>query len=380
MNRHEGKPQFDLHSGIFGEMLHSVNMEKPIQVIGLMSGTSLDGVDLAACTFSLKDECWQFSIDAAETIPYSSDWSNKLQTLHLASAEELAETHSALGRYFGALIADFCQTYTLNPALVGSHGHTIFHQPQRKFTLQIGDGAAIAAISGIDTVCDFRTKDIALGGQGAPLVPVGDAMLFSEYAGCLNLGGISNISFGKGNIRNAWDICPVNMILNHLALYEGKAFDDGGQLAASGKILPTLLEELNSLPFYHQAGPRSLGREWFEKIFLPLIKNSEGATLDKMRTAVEHIAIKIGEAINGINEKGPVLVTGGGAFNRFLIERMRFYSSHPVTIPSTELINFKEAIVFALLAALNINGKENVFSSATGASRNSIGGALYRAN
>jgi anhydro-N-acetylmuramic acid kinase len=372
-------PQRAHYNGIFAAMLQFEKIRWPLKVVGLMSGTSLDGLDLAACTFTLQEGRWSYTIEHATTLPYSGEWKNRLQNLHLADGQELAETHAQLGHYFGQSVKNFCLEHAFSPDLVGSHGHTVFHQPSKGFTLQIGDGAAVAAVSGVDTVCDFRTKDIALGGQGAPLVPVGDRLLFSEYAACLNLGGIANISFERDGERKAWDICPVNMILNHLAAYEGQEYDDGGKLAMEGNVLPELLENLNALPFYVENGPRSLGREWFEKVFLPQVKNAEGNTKDKLRTVTEHIARQITTTVNGIQEKGPVLVTGGGAFNRFLIDRMNLLSVHPLTVPSAMLVNFKEALVFALLAGLYAASMENVLASATGASRNSTGGALYRA-
>lgn len=360
-------------------MIHFEKLQYPLKVLGLMSGTSLDGIDLAACTFSFREGKWSYTIEAASTLPYTADWKTRLPELHLASGQELARAHAELGHYFGEQVRKFCLENSFKPDVIGSHGHTVLHQPEKKFTLQIGDGAAIAAVSGIDTVCDFRTKDVALGGQGAPLVPVGDKLLFAEFAACLNLGGIANVSFELKNERKAWDICPVNMILNHLAAYEGAEYDEGGNLAREGSLLPDLLEQLNELPFYAEKGPRSLGREWFEKAFLPLVKNAEGNNRDKMRTATEHIAVQITHTLNSIKTKGPVLVTGGGAFNSFLVDRMNDLSAHPLSIPSPLLVNFKEALVFAFLAALFAAGEENILCSATGAARNSTGGALYRA-
>jgi anhydro-N-acetylmuramic acid kinase len=351
----------------------------PVKVVGLMSGTSLDGTDLAACIFTQNQNGWTYTIEAATTVTYNASWKNRLLNLHTASAETLAETHAELGKYFGALIRDFCAEHRFEAHIAGSHGHTVFHQPAKGFTLQIGDGAQIAVQSGLDTVCDFRTKDVALGGQGAPLVPIGDELLFADFKACLNLGGIANISFGSKKGRMAWDICPANMILNHLAVFEGKEYDESGHLAREGTVIPELLDKLNSLPFYAETGPRSLGREWFEKIFLPVVKNADGVIKDKMHTVCEHIAMQIGNTINTVKEKGPVLVTGGGAFNSFLLDRMNHYSEHPLTVPSALLVNFKEALVFAFLAALYASGSENVLSSATGSSRNHTGGALYRA-
>lgn len=380
MNQDDAGLPSSVRATIFGRMLQFKEIQWPLKVVGLMSGTSLDGLDLAACVFHLENGKWKYSIEAAETVPYSPVWKGRLLELHTVSGEDLTQTHAELGKYFGRCVFAFCREHGFKADLIGSHGHTVFHQPSKGFTLQIGDGASIAVESGVDTICDFRTKDVALGGQGAPLVPVGDRLLFSEFAACLNLGGIANISFERNDKRVAWDICPVNMILNHLAGFEGLEYDANGDIARQGEVLSDLLEQLNGLAFYQEPGPRSLGREWFEKVFLSIVKNAEGSNRDKLRTVNEHAAAQIAATINAINEKGPVLITGGGAFNSFLLDRIRPLTEHPLTVPSTLLVNFKEALVFALLAALYASSGENVLASATGAARNSTGGALYRAH
>jgi anhydro-N-acetylmuramic acid kinase len=354
------------------------NTALPLQVIGLMSGTSLDGVDLAACNFSEKEGKWTYDLIAADTIPYPAEWEEKLKNLQHCTGEELAFTNAALGRYYGSLIRDFIAKHKLKPELTGSHGHTVFHQPQHGFTLQIGDPSCIATLSGIDTVGDFRTGDIALGGQGAPLVPIGDRLLFGDYKACLNLGGIANISFEENNKRIAFDVCPVNMALNLLANSVGKAYDDGGAMARSGKLIPELFDKLNQLDFYKISGPRSLGREWFETQCLPLIHDSKSPLEDRLFTFCEHIAEQHARVLDHLNKTGKILVTGGGAFNSFLIERIKYRSGHPLEVPRGDLINYKEAIVFAFLAMLFVSGRVNVLSSATGAMKDHIGGAFYR--
>lgn len=356
----------------------------PITVLGMMSGTSLDGTDLCACRFSEVNDHWQFEILAAETVPYPAEWVATLKGAMDLSGYDLAFTHAALGRYFGTLASEFIRKNKLQIDLIGSHGHTIFHQPQHGFTCQIGDGAQIAALAGVDTVCDFRTKDLALGGQGAPLVPVGDHYLFSQYAGCLNLGGIANISFRENGLRKGFDICPANMILNLLANSQGQEYDNRGQMAASGKNIPELLEKLNGLSFYAQAGPKSLGREWLESEFLPAmgIKStnlSYAEAADLAHTATEHIALMHTEAFKHIKEKGSILATGGGAFNTYLTDRIAALSGREITVPEASIINYKEALVFGFLAALYQNNRVNIFNSATGSLRNNIGGALYKA-
>lgn len=355
-----------------------INEKSPvIKAIGLMSGTSLDGVDLAACTFSRVEGQWTFTTEATETYSYSDEWLDTLRTLHLQSAPKVFEVDAALGRYYAELINIFIKKNQLHPDLIASHGHTLFHQPSKNFTTQIGSGAHISAITGYDTICDFRSKDVALGGQGAPLVPVGDHYLFSEYEACLNLGGIANISMiSEDGRRVAYDICPVNMALNELAQRTGKDFDENGNLARTGKVIPELLRELNALSFYQQKGAKSLGREWYEHSFKTLLQN--GSVEDLSRTVVEHIAQQHQLAFSSISNDGKILVTGGGAFHQFLLERMKILSNKNLQVPQKELVNFKEAIVFAFLGVLNYLGSVNVFDSATGSVKQHVGGAMYR--
>ncbi len=347
-----------------------------IKAIGLMSGTSLDGVDLAFCTFSLVEDRWTFTTEATETYSYTDEWLEVLRSLHLQSAPQIFEVDAALGRYFGELINKFIEKNNLHPDLIASHGHTLFHQPEKNFTTQIGSGAHISAITGLNTICDFRSKDVALGGQGAPLVPVGDHYLFSDFYACLNLGGIANISMvSEDGRRVAYDICPVNMALNELAQRVGKPFDEDGILARSGTVIPELLNRLNALPFYQQKGAKSLGREWYEKEFSIHLK--EGKAEDLSSTVVEHIAHQHKNAFSSIPSNGKILVTGGGAFHQFLLERMMAISNKNLQVPDKELVNFKEAIVFAFLGVLNYLGRVNVFDSATGSIKQHVGGAMY---
>ncbi|MBK9318685.1 MAG: anhydro-N-acetylmuramic acid kinase [Bacteroidetes bacterium] len=347
-----------------------------ITVIGLMSGTSLDGVDLAACSFENVENRWTYELSKAETIPYSSEWENKLRHLQEAPAPLVFETHAALGRMYGEMINAFAHHLPQKPDLIASHGHTLFHRPDLDYTTQIGCGAHIAAVTGIDTVCDFRSKDVALGGQGAPLVPVGDHYLFSDYDACINLGGIANISMIAENRRIAFDISPVNMALNVLANREGLPYDDRGKLAASGEVIPEKLKAMNDLEFYKIKGAKSIGREWFEKHFLPIIQN--GKTADLCRTVCEHIADQHTLALQSLPEQAKILVTGGGAFNTFLVERISEKSKKQLHVPKKELVQFKEAIVFAFLGVLNYWGRVNVFDSATGSVKQHVGGAFYR--
>jgi anhydro-N-acetylmuramic acid kinase len=344
-------------------------------VVGLMSGTSLDGVDIALCTFEKRGSTWKFSIEAAETISYSHSQAKVLSGLMQVDAMTFARQNTAYGKFLGELVRSFVKAKRFKADFISSHGHTIFHQPSKGFTTQIGDGAALSVASGLPVVCDFRTADVALGGQGAPLVPIGDKLIFSEYDFCLNLGGIANISFEGSGKRIAFDICPVNLVLNFLSSEKGKRYDEGGKMACSGKVLPVLLKKLNAVSFYKRKFPKSLGREEIEKDFFRMIKSFPGSVQDKLNTFCEHIALQISAATE--NKKGKMLVTGGGAYNDFLMNRIKHHSKLQIVIPSGTIIEFKEALIFALLGVLRWRNEVNCLSSVTGASRDSSGGAIY---
>lgn len=341
-----------------------------------MSGTSLDGLDIAYCYFAEKDSKWNFLIRTADTIAYSNSWLKKLQSVHELSGADLLKLHNEYGKYVGEQVAAFIKANKIKKVdFVASHGHTIFHQPKAKFTFQLGNGAAIAAASNCNVVNDFRTLDIALNGQGAPLVPIGDKMLFDEYEYCINLGGFANLSFDKNGKRIAFDICPANIALNYLASQLGKQYDKNGQLAAKGKVENDLLKKLNALSYYKASAPKSLGREWLEKEFLPIINEQEISIEDKLATVTMHVAEQIAKTIK---QKGKVLVTGGGAFNAFLIKQLQAkLPNHKIVIPTEEIVKFKEALVFAFLGVLRWQEKDNCLGSVTGADRNNKGGIIW---
>jgi len=346
------------------------------RVVGLMSGTSLDGVDIALCQFEIRNGKWKFRIEAAETIPYSSKQAKLLTGLMNEEAMGFAKQHSEYGRYLGGLVKSFLKRNKAKADFVSSHGHTVFHQPVNRFTTQAGDGAALSAACGLPVVCDFRSADVALGGQGAPLVPIGDRLLFSEHDCCLNLGGIANISFEQAGKRIAFDICPVNLVLNYLASEKGMRYDKGGKLASRGKVLPKLLLKLNAASFYKRSFPKSLGREEIEKDFFSIIENTSGRIEDKLNTFCEHIAIQISTVTE--RKKGRMLITGGGAYNEFLLGRIRYYNNMQIHIPSKTIIEFKEALIFAFLGVLRWRNEANCLKSVTGATRDSSGGAIYQ--
>ena len=293
------------------------------------------------------------------------------------TALEYARLHSDYGIYLGKQVKAFMEKYRVKPQLAASHGHTIFHQPAIRLTSQIGSGAGIAAESGVSAVCDFRTTDVALHGQGAPLVPVGDRYLFGDYDYCLNLGGFSNISSeGPDRTRQAYDITAVNYVLNHYTRQTGEDYDKDGNRARRGKVNPTLLDALNNLPFYKQTGPKSLGREWVEGQVLPLIDSFGMTTDDILATYCEHIAVQTSCHVR-LGSK--VLVTGGGAFNKYLIERMTAVAKTVIFhIPDDLTVNFKEALIFAFLGVLYVSDIPSCLSSVTGSLHDNIGGAMYK--
>jgi len=350
---------------------------KTYKVIGVMSGTSLDGIDLAAVEFSVLDDKWSFKILEKETISYTEDWVNQLKEAVTFSEEKLTQLNENYTFLLGGIIKDFINKFDLEDIdAICSHGHTILHQPQNGFTLQIGNLPNIAKIVGRKVVCDFRVQDVQLGGQGAPLVPIGDRILFSEYDYCLNLGGFSNVSFEEKNNRVAFDISPVNTVLNFYANKLGLDYDDKGEISRSGNINSDLLNELNALEYYSKAFPKSLGFEFVKEIVLPLIEKYSIAIEDKMHSFTEHIALQTAKALSSKN--GKLLVTGGGAYNAFLMERMQFYlPDMEIIIPDAEILEFKEALIFALLGVLKLRNEINVLSSVTGAKRDHSSGLIY---
>lgn len=352
-------------------------MEQHYDVIGLMSGTSLDGLDAAACRFSSENGQWNYLVLAAETFAYPEEWMERLGVLTRADGEELARTHAELGHYMGRCVAAFVKEHRLQPLLVASHGHTVFHQPERGFTLQIGDGAAIAAECGLMVVNDFRVTDVALGGQGAPLVPIGDELLFPQYDACLNIGGISNISFRLDGRRVAFDIAPANQVFNALAALKGLPFDRDGLLARQGRVDAACLERLNALAFYRQPFPKSLGKEWVDAECLPLLRNAGLSVEDALATAVEHTAFQIAAVLNAYPLR-TLLLSGGGARNVFLRERIAALAEHTqCCLPSEEVLDYKEALIFAFLGLKRWLGQTNCLQSVTGAGRDCCGGALW---
>lgn len=349
-------------------------MDRSQYGLGLMSGTSLDGLDMALCKFDKQNGFYQFEICETHEIIYNQDYRSRLDQASDLDGYELMKLDYDFACFCAEHVNEFLKRVDCKPNFIASHGHTIFHDPSNGFTTQIGNGAVIAARTGITVVSDLRSLDTALGGQGAPLVPVGDQLLFHDYDACLNLGGIANISYQEGDKRAAYDISLCNIPLNFLARKLGYSFDPQGKLAAKGVVIDELLQKLEDLDYYKQAPPKSLGKESFLQPFLPLILGFNCSEVDLLRTITEHIAIQIAKVIP---EKGKLLITGGGAFNTFLIDLIREKSPAEIVLPDTNLIKFKEAIIFGFLGYLRLQHKNNSLSSVTGASQDSCGGAVY---
>lgn len=354
---------------------------KQFTAIGLMSGSSLDGVDLAYCRFAEVAKKWHFDILATECVPYPSSMVDKLRQAVVMSGLELFQLDVNLGHFFGETIQSFRQKNEKDTLdFVASHGHTIFHFPAQKITTQIGDGAAIAAHTKSKVITQFRTADIALGGQGAPIVPIGEHYLFPDFNCFLNLGGIANISFHHGEKMIGFDVCAANQVLNFLANKLDMPFDKNGDIAKSGKVNATLLNSLNKLDFFSQTPPKSLDNGFSKDKILPLLNNSNEAIANLLATVSEHIAIQITNAIKAFSPMAisTIYVTGGGALNLDLIQRIENKSGLKVVVPDTHIVEYKEALIIAFMGVLRLCEIPNVWATVSGASRDSINGTIYQ--
>jgi anhydro-N-acetylmuramic acid kinase len=350
--------------------------------IGAMSGTSLDGLDLALVQFEVENDSYQWELTGHAFFPYDEKWKGRLQYLPQQSAEVYAKTHVYLGHWYGEKIREFVKGLSTKPDLLGIHGQTIFHQPDKNFTSQIGDGETIASYLDFPVVCNFRNKDVALGGQGAPLVPLGEKYLFPEHQLFLNLGGFANVSY-KGL---AFDTCSCNGVLNHIwnALFpdDPKGYDKNGSFAAGGEIDQKLLEKLNQLPYYQQKAPKSLGWEWVEAKLLPTFSNQEVNGQNLLATLVEHTAIQVAKGVELLQAKNQkMMVTGGGKHHSFLMDRLQHHlNPFEISIDheiGDDWVDYKEAIIFAFLGLRLLEGKPTSLASVTGASTDVVGGSIH---
>lgn len=349
-----------------------------------MSGTSLDGLDLAYCHIWEKNGGWLFDIKETKSVKYASEMLNTLKNTISLSPEKLIELHNTYGTWLGEQTAVFINEHTLEVDYIASHGHTTHHRPEMGLTFQVGSGQHIANATGIKVIADFRTNDLALGGQGAPLVPIGDRLFFSEYDFCLNLGGISNISFEVKNKRIAYDIGLANMILNYITRKVDLEYDEDGKFARAGSINTAMFNQLNNLEYYTLPHPKSVGYEWFLAKVVPIIEDTDDSIENLLHTSVHHICEKITQQIqlNFINKNQQLLITGGGALNSFLIETLeqKLGSTTKVVVPAKIIIEFKEALIFALMGVLRVKQLTNVLSSVTGAKKDSTSGVLFIPN
>lgn len=363
---------------------------KTYQALGLMSGSSLDGLDVVHCSLEITREpvavSWKLLV--GETLPFSDLWTRRLANLPTQSAMSFAQTNVYFSYYMAELVNDFIKRHKLQPDFIASHGHTIFHYPDKRFTTQIGDGGSLAAATGFPVVSNFRTQDIALNGEGTPLAPAADRYLFPGYDFYLNLGGIANITANIEDKYIAFDTAPANQIFNALAQLSGADYDLNGQLAAAGKVLPDLAEALSQNNYYKKSYPKSLDNQWIRKQVLPFYYEYPGSVEDRMSTAVHQLVDETMRSIKTILQKEAfnkenyrMLVTGGGAFNLFLIKALKEKAAAElnieVVLPKKEIIDFKEAILMVLLGVLRLENLPNCFASVTGAKRDTVGGAVY---
>ena len=350
--------------------------KKEIHAIGLMSGTSLDGLDMVYVKFQ-KHNSYHFEILAKSTDLYSQEWKDRLKNAIHLNSDSLHQLDLQYGNYLAVKVKEFIHKEGIqNLDFIASHGHTIFHQPEKGITKQIGNGQKIADINNRIVVADFRTQDVQLGGQGAPLVPIGDRWLFGRYDACVNLGGFANISFEENGLRKAFDICPVNVVLNSYSQKLGLVYDNAGFLASTGSLDMKVLNQLNRLDYYQKIPPKSLGIEWVHAAVFPIL-NPISSPKDAMRTFVEHTAMQIAKTMENFKS---VLFTGGGVYNDFLMNRIRFYSKAECIIPDSDTIEYKEALIFAFLGLLKLQNKVNCLSSVTGSLKDHSSGVIFQPN
>ncbi|NJB85014.1 anhydro-N-acetylmuramic acid kinase [Lewinella marina] len=357
-------------------------------VLGIMSGSSLDGIDLAVCTFQLNpaatDPVEEWSVVAADTVAYPAEWKDRLQRATECTTAELLRLDAELGDWIGQQAAAFLDEKP-RPGIVGCHGHTVYHEPELGYTLQIGHGARIAGHLGVPVVTDLRSADIAAGGQGAPLAPVADRHLFPQYAAFLNLGGIANFSLRlpSGDYA-AGDVSGCCQIMDRLARETGAEYDDDGKLARSGHPLPELTAALDELPFHRRPSPKSLSNQWVVEELWPVIRDYPASAGDRLHTFSVWLAGAIRREISLQQAPGAeplsVLVSGGGAHNGFLMDQLNTQAENlHFTAEPGPTTDFKEAALVALCALLRQEGLPNSLASATGADRDTINGALYAA-
>ena len=354
-----------------------------------MSGSSLDGLDIADCTLHFADDGRvEWKMHHSATYPYEPRWQLRLRHLHRETAFNFAKTHTYFSHYIAEMIEEFVEQHDLSPDFIATHGHTIFHHPDKRLTVQIGDGGALAAKTGYPVICNFRAHDIAINGEGAPVAPIADKLLFPDYDLYLNLGGIVNISANIDGRFVAYDVAPANQLLNALAETRELPYDDDGAIARAGTLQPELFDKLNRNFYYGMPYPKSLANQYISAKMYPVVERYPASLEDRMATSCHHIAHQICTAVDEIRKREQferksyrMFVTGGGAFNGFLMEMIQQYCAEAnieVTIPPPEVIGFKESLLMALMGAMRLNNMPNVLSDVTGAERDTISGAVYQ--
>ncbi|XP_064473646.1 anhydro-N-acetylmuramic acid kinase-like [Ornithodoros turicata] len=364
------------------------------EVIGVMSGSSLDGLDIIYTRFSLtSSDCWEYNIQHCTCYNYSPTWIDKLKHATSTSALEYQLLNTEYGRYIGEYVLRFIRENRLDGKvhLIACHGHTVFHLPSQLTTSTLGDGATVAAVTGLPVVSDLRSMDVALGGQGSPIALTAERKLFgNEYQFFLNIGGMACLTYAGKNYSDSFavDVCPANQLLNLLANREGRAFDRSGEMAKSGKVSTRLLKDLDDFDYYKKSFPKSLGVDFGPEILYPLIQAHDLSTADALQTFTEHICNQVAEVIrlvertvkDGLPQSSKMLVTGGGARNLFLVDRLTERLKEfriTVVVPNDELVKFKEALVTSVIGVQRLRGEENFIGEVSGASRSSIGGAFW---
>ncbi len=344
-------------------------------ILGIMSGTSCDGLDFCLTTFSEEEKGFTYTITQTHSFLYSKDWKERLEGAFNLSGQDLKRLEYDFSIFQVACINAFREIYPqLNIDIVATHGHTVFHNPDVGYTFQMTLGGLIAEQTKLITICNFRDQDVFLGGQGAPLVPIGDLHLFNGYDACINLGGFANISYQESIERIAYDLCPFNILMNPEANKYGLPYDESGKLARSGNVIRSLLDALNKLPYYKQSYPKSLSIEDLNVHYFRLLDDSSGRPEDKLATLVKHYIDVISKVID---KKEKVLLTGGGVFNSFFVDNLKKVCKTQIVIPNPTLIEFKEALIFAFLGYLRLRNQVNVLSSVTGSRTNHSSGQIY---
>ena len=348
---------------------------KDYYVIGLMSGTSIDGVDLVYVNFFFN-KYWSFKILKFKTYDYDKDWQNILKNLIDKDQNSIKLIDKNYTKLLSKYILRFIEEFSIKKIdFVSSHGHTALHDPSNSITYQIGNLKELTNYTGLKVICDFRVEDIKLGGQGAPLVPVGEKYIFPEYDTLINIGGFANITIKSNNNLIAYDICPVNIVFNHLSNLINLKYDDKGKISSSGKINLELFNHLQSIDYYKQVSPKSLGVEWVKEVIFPIINNFlEIPVEDLLNTFSKHFAFQIA---NNIKSSNKTLITGGGAYNDYLIQNIIDLTESEIIIPSSEIIEYKEALIFGFLGVLKDLNINNCYSSVTGAIKDHCSGNIF---